>query len=524
MMDLMRRNSNSWLTIAVFAVLIFVFAVSFGPWMGSGQNSQAYVAIVNGRPISSTHLQIAYRNRLQALQRYNPEAASDEKKTAALKKQVLTALIDQELLAQWAKQNGLLASDKRLAELIRKQFTREGEVFDRQLYKRIVSGVYQASESQFENLLRRELLATGMQQLLMSNLPITEGDLRLSFTLRNNKVAVDVVRVQTEFFAAQVASNTQQLQAFIAEHEQDMKQHYNTNIGRYQMPKKVQASHILIKVQADASPNDKQKAQQKAANILKQLQQQMQGKTPQQQQELFGTFAEKHSEGPTASQKGALGFFKHSDMVKPFADVAFSLPENSLSELVETVFGYHIIFVQQVHEARQQTFADVRDNIAQTLWKKQQAQQMAKQHANKLLASLKQGIKPTQLQEKGLLLPKNNNTAQATKAPQVVSTQLFTQGTQNIPQLGHVPHVVKAAFTLTTKSPVHNQVIQDGDSYYVVYLRERQTPQEKEFNEQKKTLRMTMEWMLQVPPLQEPASLRVSGMILIQVPMMISTM
>ncbi|MEM7588642.1 MAG: SurA N-terminal domain-containing protein [Myxococcota bacterium] len=496
MMDFMRRNSNSWLTMGVFAVLIFVFAMSFGPWMGSGQNSQAYVATVNGRPISTTHLQIAYRNRLQTAQRYNPDIASDEKKTAALKQQVLEALVDQELLSQWAKQHGLVASDKRLAELIRKQFTREGERFDRQLYKRVVSGVYQTTESQFEDLLQRELMASAMQRLLTSNLPLTDGDLRLSFELRNNKAAVDVVRVQTEFFTPKTPANKQQLQAFVNGHEQEIKQDYDSNIGRYQLPKQVRASHILMKVAADASAADKQKAKKKLEQLLQQLQKEMQGKKPQEQEKLFADLAQKHSQDTSAASGGDLGLLPHSEMVKPFADVAFGLPVGGLSDIVETVFGYHVIRVQEVQEAHTRPLVDVRNTIAQSLWQKQQAQQAAKRHANKLLARVKQGVKPTQLAAKGLLVPKGSNTAKASNAPAVVSTELFTQGIQHIPKLGHVPNVVKTAFALTKKFPVHSEVLQNGDSYYVVRLRERHIPQEKDFAAQKERLRMSLEWIL----------------------------
>ncbi|MEM7402512.1 MAG: SurA N-terminal domain-containing protein [Myxococcota bacterium] len=495
MMDFMRRNSNSWLTMAIFAVLIFVFAMSFGPWMGSRQVNKAYVATVNGAPIPVSHLQIAYRSRLQAMQRYNADAASDEKKIARIKKQALEGLVDQELLAQWAMRNGLVVSNRHLAEVIRKQFSRDGEPFDRQLYKRIVQGVYQTTEGQFESLMEREVLSSAMQQLLSNNLPLSDGDLRLSFELRNNKAAVDVVQLQTEFFAPNKPPSKQQLQAFVDKSAQQIEQHYNNNINRYQQPKKVQASHILFKVPAGTSAQDKQKIQQKAAGVLQQLKTQMSDQTPEQQKELFGSFAKKHSEGPTASKQGDLGFFEHSDMVKPFADTAFAMAANDLSELVETVFGYHIIWVQQVKEAQATPLNEVRDSIATTLWRQQQAQQAAKAHGNKLLASVKKGTKPQKLKAKGLLLPKGSN-AKADNAPKVIITDLFTQGSQNVPKLGNVPEVVQAAFTLTEKSPVYDQLLQSGDSYYVLQLRQREKPQEKDFEAQKKTLRMSSEWIL----------------------------
>jgi peptidyl-prolyl cis-trans isomerase SurA len=60
--------------------------------------------------------------------------------------------------------------------------------------------------------------------------------------------------------------------------------------------------------------------------------------------ENFATLAVLYSEDPGSAPKGGeLGFRNRSDFVPEFADAAFSLKENTVSPIVETDFGFHII-------------------------------------------------------------------------------------------------------------------------------------------------------------------------------------
>jgi parvulin-like peptidyl-prolyl isomerase len=101
----------------------------------------------------------------------------------------------------------------------------------------------------------------------------------------------------------------------------------------------VRASHIMLKVDPNASAADKEKVKQKLAGIRNDI---------DQRKYTFAEAANKFSEDPAnaGGAGGDLDYFSLSTgYIEEFTDVAFKLRKGMISEPVETPFGYHLIQV-----------------------------------------------------------------------------------------------------------------------------------------------------------------------------------
>jgi peptidyl-prolyl cis-trans isomerase C len=148
--------------------------------------------------------------------------------------------------------------------------------------------------------------------------------------------------------------------------DEETKSFYDENPQLFQQPEQVKASHILIKVQADAPADQKAEARKKIEAVQQKV----------QKGEDFATLAKTYSEGPSGPRGGDLGYFKRGQMVKPFEEAAFSLKPNETSEIVETRFGYHLIKVNDKKAAKKMTYAEVKDRLNEHL-KKQKTESEA---------------------------------------------------------------------------------------------------------------------------------------------------
>lgn len=113
--------------------------------------------------------------------------------------------------------------------------------------------------------------------------------------------------------------------------------------GYNRLQKEVRASHILILVDENASPEDTLKAYKKIEDISKKA---LAG-------EEFGALAFQYSEDPSAKEnKGDLGYFTAFRMVYAFESAAFNTPKDKISKIVRTRFGYHLLKVEDVRNNR----------------------------------------------------------------------------------------------------------------------------------------------------------------------------
>ena len=117
----------------------------------------------------------------------------------------------------------------------------------------------------------------------------------------------------------------------------EMHDFYADNPDKFVIPETVQARHILLKVHPNAGEEMRGTVRARMDAIITQL----------DAGEEFAALAAMYSEDGSKSAGGDLGYFNRSEMVEPFAEAAFATEVGEVTGVVETVYGLHIIKVEE---------------------------------------------------------------------------------------------------------------------------------------------------------------------------------
>ncbi len=128
---------------------------------------------------------------------------------------------------------------------------------------------------------------------------------------------------------------------------------YAKQKSAFEEPAQVSARHILVKV------DEKDDAAAKAAKKAKidDLRKQIEGGAD------FATLAKANSDCPSSKEGGLLPKFGKGQMVPAFEEAAFTQETNTLGQVVETQFGYHVIKVIDKTTGRTLPLVEVKAKI-----------------------------------------------------------------------------------------------------------------------------------------------------------------
>ena len=163
---------------------------------------------------------------------------------------------------------------------------------------------------------------------------------------------------------------------------------YNENVAKFKYPDRVRASHILISANpaeiAEIVKSDPKNKELTEEQVQAKVTEEMNAKKAKADKLLaqakadttqFAKLAKENSDDTTTAVKGGdLGFFAAQEMVPEFSKAAFAMRPNSLSGVVQTQFGYHIIFVTDRMAAGQEPFEKVKNEIKGYLTNQKQLQ------------------------------------------------------------------------------------------------------------------------------------------------------
>ncbi|MGA0411702.1 MAG: peptidylprolyl isomerase [Candidatus Puniceispirillales bacterium] len=130
--------------------------------------------------------------------------------------------------------------------------------------------------------------------------------------------------------------------------EEKINQFYDNYLKSFSGFKEANASHILVKTREEA------------ISIIEKL----------NKQSIFSELARIHSTGPSGKNGGELGWFAPGQMVKGFENATFALKKGETTqEPVETKFGFHIIKLNDIRDAKPKKLDEIRENIIDQITK-----------------------------------------------------------------------------------------------------------------------------------------------------------
>jgi len=399
MLDLMRRHAKSWIINIIIAAIVIVFI-----FWGAGtfrREELTKAAEVNGEPISIADFEEAYRQLLEMARAQYGDYLDDELlQTLDLKKQAMERLINERLMFQQARSMGLKVTDEELqARIARTPIFQVDGVFNPDRYRNMLSR-FRYTPEDYERLVRRELLGRKIIRLVSDLAKVSPREIEDFYHLTNDKVSLDFVLFAVKDFRDKVKPAEGELAEYFGKNkenyrvplqvrasyllfrpkdfedkfkvgEDELAEYYELNLDSYREPEKVRVRHILFRIDPDTSPEEAALVRSRAETV-RQLA--LKG-------EDFAKLAQEYSEGPTAKNGGDLGWLAREQMIEPFAEAAFKLEKDQVSDLVRTDFGLHLIKIEDRRPARTRTLEEAKDEIREKIIKERTREMAADQAA-----------------------------------------------------------------------------------------------------------------------------------------------
>jgi peptidyl-prolyl cis-trans isomerase D len=388
--------------------------------------------------------------------------------------QVVQQLIFQKSLNAEAERLGLRVTDdehaERLRELIPTAYS--GDTFigmDR--YTTEVETRYQMEVPEFESLVKDSLLEQKFQQLVTDGITVSDREVQEEYRRRNEKIKLDYIVIKPDDLQAKIMPSDAELTTYFEKNkgryvvperrtvdyamldyaqlrqrvqlsDDEIKEYYQAHVDRYKLEDRALVSHILFKTigKTDAEVAEIKK---KAEDVLEKAKHG--GK--------FADLAKQYSEDTTKDKGGDLGWIVRGQTVPEFEAAAFSLPKGSISDLVKTQYGFHIIQVNDRQTARTQTLDEIKPMIVA-----QMQQDKAEMLGETLSEQVAEEIRRTGRPPLEDLAKKFMMTTGEAKA---------VESGQPLPELGTSPELVDNIFRMRVNDvspPVHT------DKGYVVVM------------------------------------------------------
>ncbi|MGB8540715.1 MAG: peptidyl-prolyl cis-trans isomerase [Candidatus Acidiferrales bacterium] len=379
-------DKNRWVKITMWVLLILIsvsMVITLVPGLvgGSTASSPDTVASVGGQDISVLDVQ---RHLNMVLHGQNvPEMLK-----GLYAKQVLDQIIFSRALDLEAQRLGINVTPQEESDRIKQLLPAawEGGAWTKDRYVAEVQNRTGMSVPEFESFLRDDMLMEKFRRLVTSSISVSPAEIENEFRRRNEKVQIEYALVKPTDLASSIQPTDAELSAYYNKNasryqvpekrsaryalldlaklrdatqvsDADLRAYYDAHIDQYKVENRAHVEHILFKTigKTDAEIAE---IRQKAEDVLKKA----------KSGANFEDLAKKYSEDDATKAKGGdLGWIVEKQTVPEFEQAAFSVPKGSVSDLVKTQYGFHIIKVLDRETAHTKPFEEVRSTIVPIL-------------------------------------------------------------------------------------------------------------------------------------------------------------
>lgn len=372
MMDNLRTAANSLVIKIIFGIIIVSFILTgvSGYLIGGSAN---YAAKVNGQEISRGQFENAVaseRNRQQQqLGEQFSVLAGNEGYMKQMRQQVLSRMIDEALMDQYAKHLGLGISDEQIKQAIFKEpaFQNNGK-FDNARYTAIIGNMGMTAD-QYAQALRNQLTT---QQLINA---VVGTDFMLAGETDELAALVSQQRVVRE---AIIDVNAQAAKQEVS--EQEINSSYEQNKNNYIAPEQFKVSYIMLDAAsqtAEVADTDIQAYYDQHQDEFTQPQRNrysvIQTKTEAEAKAVLdelskgGDFAalakEKSADIISARNGGDMGWLESGTTPDELKNAGLK-DKGQLSGVIKSSVGFLVVRLDDIQPAQTKPLAEVKDAIA----------------------------------------------------------------------------------------------------------------------------------------------------------------
>ena len=496
-LELIRRR-HKWLTLTILVFIGAVFIFGMGSFVTDfglySTGVRGVAAEVNGEEISMNEYVLERDN----MRRQFSQSGQELPQTAIdiINMRALNQLIDFKLLAQKAKEIGLMVTDEEFNNAIHSDptFQVDGKFVGAEGYRNFIEQGLKMNVTDFENFYRDRLLAQKLGLFIGETVMVTDQKLLNKYNLQNEKANLYYIKFSASDFQNREDPTDEEIDRYYQRKKADFQTDELRTI-RYivlepeTFENSIEISDEELQAYYNAYPEEFQSEDgatlsfdEAKADVESNLKSQRAEATSREFLDNFGISADTDKTLDQIAQDHGVSSINDSSpftrtqttgsMPPVVVNKAYSMQQDSLA-IVPVGTSTWVVELKNISEPREKTIEEARQEIVAAL-NDQKSKNQARQKANKALASLR-SAKKDQIKDKA-----------KEQGYELKETGAFTR-VDRIPEI-NLEEVKSEVFELDQEGATLSRVYDNNNDYYVLILKERIDADQEEFESAKEDL------------------------------------